>query len=203
MPRPSLTAALLIAPALFAAAVPASAQLSQSQGYKFLQAVKDGKNDEVIQALSKPGSTIVNARDVTSGDGALAIVIKRGDMAYLNYLLQMGADPNLRDGKGNTPLLLAVTEGETDMIPVLAKAKANPNLGNAGGETPLIRAVQRRDLAMVRALLAAGSDPDQRDSLAGLSARDYATQDQRNLPIAKIFAETPKTAKRAVAGPKF
>ena len=194
---------LLLAVLLVVGAAPATAQLSQSQGYKFLQAVKDGKNTDVVQMLSKPGSTIVNARDVTSGDGALHIVIRRGDMTYLSYLLQMGADPNLRDGKGNTPLMLAVTEGETDMIPVLAKAKANPNLGNSGGETPLIRAVQRRDIAMVRALLAIGADPDQRDSLAGKSARDYATEDPRNMPIAKILAETPKAAKRAVAGPKF
>lgn len=198
MMRPSIIALLLLA-----GAVPAGAQIGQSQGYKFLQAVKDAKGDEVIQMLSKPGSTIVNARDVTSGEGALHIVIKRGDTKYLSYLLQMGADPNLRDGRGNTPLMLAVTQGETDMIPILATAKANPNLGNSGGETPLIRAVQRRDIGMVRALLAIGADPDQRDSLAGLSARDYATQDQRNLPVAKIFAETPKTTKRAVAGPKF
>lgn len=193
---------LLAAFALASAAVPAAAQF-QSEGYKFLQAVRDSKNDEVISTLNKPGATIVNTRDVTTGEGALHIVIKRGDSAYLVFLLQKGADPNLRDGKGNTPMLLAASGGETGLIHILSLVKANPNLGNSSGETPLILAVQRRDMAMVRELLADGADPDQTDNIAGKSARDYATQDPRNTTIAKLLAETPKKERRAVSGPKF
>jgi len=203
MPLPRLLAPLLIAPLLIVStAVPAPAQF-QSEGYKFLQAVRDSKDDEVVATLNKPGLTILNTRDVTTGEGALHIVIKRGDARYLVTLLQKNADPNLRDGKGNTPMLLAATLGETDLIHLLSLAKANPNLGNSAGETPLIRAVQRRDMAMVRELIADGADPDQADIIAGRSARDYAEQDTRNPAIAKFLAETPKKARRAVTGPKF
>lgn len=194
---------ILLATALVASAAPALGQISGSPGYQFLQAVRDAKGNEVIATLAKPGATIINTRDANSGEGALHIVVRRGDMTYLRYLLQMGADPNLRDAKGTTPLLLAVTEGKGDMIPVLIDAKANPNLGNSSGETPLIRAVQRRDVAMVRALLAGGADPDQRDYIAGQSARDYATRDPRNTVVARILEDTPAKAKRNVAGPKF
>ena len=196
--RPLLAAALLGSLAL-----PATAQMMQSESYKFLQAVKDAKGNEVTNMLDRPGASIINTRDVTNGEGALHIVIKRGDETYLRFLLQKGADPNLRDGRGNTPLLLAVAGGQPDMIRILTAAKANPNIGNSGGETPLIRAVQRHDIAMVRELLAAGADPDQADNIAGLSARDYATQDSRNAAIAKLLAETTKKARAAVAGPKF
>lgn len=195
--RMMIAALLAVAPV-----VPAIAQ-QQSEGYKFLTAVRESKNNDVIDMLGRPGSSIVNARDITTGEGALHIVIKRGDETYLRFLLQKGADPNLRDGKGNTPLLLAVQLGQTGMIPILTTAKANPNLGNSAGETPLIRAVQRRDVGMIRELLNDGADPDQADIIAGMSARDYAKQDNRNAVVTKLLEDAPKTKKTVVSGPKF
>ena len=196
-----MLAIALLTPALGMAA-PAFAQ-GQSEGYKFLSAVRDAKNNEVLEMLGRPGSNIINTRDVTNGEGALHIVIKRGDEVYLRFLLQKGADANLRDGKGNTPLLLAVTLGQTGMIPILTAAGANPNLGNSAGETPLIRAVQRRDVGMIRVLLNENADPDQADIIAGMSARDYAKQDGRNPVVSKLLADAPKKVRKAVSGPKF
>jgi len=195
-PKPFLLSLALIA-------APVAAQ-QQSEGYKFLSAVREAKNNDVLQILGKPGATPINARDVTTGEGALHIVIKRGDATYLRYLLQKGADPNLRDGKGNTPMLLAAQLSQADMIPILAAAKANPNLANSAGETPLIRAVQQRNVPTVRALLAAKANPDQTDNIAGQSARDYATQDTRYPVLASLFADLPRQGRNpAVAGPKF
>lgn len=199
----SLALALVAAPLGVLVAVPAMAQLGQSPGYKFLQAVKESKNDEVIAALDKPGVTVVNTRDVVSGEGALHIVARRGDLPYLSYLLSKGADANLRDGKGETPLLIAARLGRSELISVLVKGGANPNLGNSSGETALIVAVQRRDQAMVRELLDLGGDPDQADRLQGFSARDYAHQDTRSPAIAAMIDATPKKVRRAVSGPKL
>lgn len=193
---------LFAALALLPLAVPAAAQF-QSESYKFLQAVRDSKGDEVTAALNKPGVTLVNTRDATTGEGAIHIVVKRDDPAYLRFLLAKGADPNLRDGQGNTPLLLAVAAGNDDLIPILTTAKANPNLANAAGETPLIRAVQRRDADMVQLLLAAGADPDQTDNIAGISARGYAERDTRSGVVGKLLAAAPKRTHAAVAGPKL
>ncbi|MDO7841394.1 ankyrin repeat domain-containing protein [Sphingomonas immobilis] len=194
-----ITIALLLA----LGAAPATAQLGQSEGYKFLQAIRDSKNDEVIATLSKPGSQIVNTRDRGNGEGAIHIVTRRNDVAYLNYLIANGADTNLRDGKGDTAMLIAAGNGRGDIIEILQKGGANVNLANSSGETPLIRAVQKRDLSMVRILLSLGADPDQADMLAGMSARDYAKQDVRSPAIAKLIEETPKKPRRAVSGPKL
>ncbi|MEG3176758.1 ankyrin repeat domain-containing protein [Sphingomonas sp. RB3P16] len=199
----SLAVSLLIASPLALIAAPAAAQLGQSAGYKFLQSVKDAKNDEVIAALEKPGVTLVNTRDQTSGEGAIHIVVRRGDMPYLAYLLSKGADANLRDGKGETAMVLAARIGRGEMIAALAKAGGNPNLANASGETPLIIAVQRRDATMVRTLLDLKADPDQADRLQGFSARDYAHQDTRSPAIAQLIDATPKKARRAVSGPSL
>ena len=180
---------------------PAAAQLSQSPGSKFLSAVKEEKNNEVVAALSIGGATVVNTRDFSSRETALHIVAKRGNLLYTRFLLQKGADPNLRDIKGNTPLMVAVSGGFADLIAPLVAAKTNVNQGNDSGETPLIRAVQRRDLAMVRELIAAVADPDQADSLAGKSARAYADEDTRTPALARLFVDIPKRQRRAVSGP--
>jgi ankyrin repeat protein len=182
---------------------PATAQMGQSEGYKFLQAIKDGKGDEVTKFLDKPGATVINVRDVTNGDGALHIVVRRQDSTYLNYLLARGADPDLKNARGETPLLIAAGLGSTDMIETLVKHGANVNLANSSGETALIRAVQRRDATMVRSLIDLGADPDQKDLLQGSSARDYAHQDKRTPAIAALIDAAPKKVRKAVSGPKL
>lgn len=194
----------LFAAAILMSTTPLSAiAQQQSQSYKFLQAVKDAKGDEVTKILDQPGQRIINTRDQTNGDGALHIVIRRGDDTYLRYLLSRGADPNLRNSKGDTPLLMAIQFGQNGLVDTLLLVKANPNLANSAGETPLIRAVQRRDLGLVRTLLNAGADPDLTDNVAGMSARDYAHADSRAPAIAKLIDEKPKVAKRAISGPKM
>jgi ankyrin repeat protein len=193
----------LVAAAMIVAATPATAQLGQSDSYQFLQAIRGSKGDEVEKLLNKPGTVIVNTRDRETGDGALHIVAKRGDMTYLNYLLSRGADPNMKDALGNTPLMIAANNSGAGLIEILVKHGANVNLGNNSGETPLIRAVQLRDLSMVRVLLAAGADPDQPDHIAGRSARDYAHLDTRTPALAKVMDETPKKPRRAVSGPRL
>jgi len=179
----------------------------QSESYRFLQAVRDSKGDDVTKMLARPGTTILNTHDYSSGEGALHIVVRRGDPTYLNFLLsQPGVDPNIRDNQGNTPLMLAVTLGQDGLADTLldnAWHKADPNVGNNSGETPLIIAVHRRDISLARALLDAGADPDETDHLAGLSARNYAKQDSRSPILQSLLANAPKKTRAAVVGPKF
>ena len=188
--------------AAFLAGSAASAQ-NFSPGYKFLEAVRKADGDKVTSALAEPGTTVINAKDATTGEAALHIVVRRGDLTYLVFLLAKGADPNIRDRDGNTPLLLAVQGGFAAALAPLIQVRANVNLANTSGVTPLILAVQRRDLNLVRDLLAASADPDQSDRIAGMSARDYAHVDTRSPAIAKLIDAAPRRAQRAVAGPKL
>ena len=58
------------------------------------------RDKDVLKAKSlidKPGSTIINARDGDTGETALMIAIRRRDTPWMGFLLQNGADPNLRD----------------------------------------------------------------------------------------------------------
>jgi uncharacterized protein len=194
---------IVLAGALSLAAFPAMAQLSGSPGYQFLDAVKNDKAKDVETILAKPGTRIIDTQDVSTGETALHIVVKRNDDKYLSYLLAKGANPNLKDNQGNTPLLVAVDRGYGGLIPILLKGRANPNFPGDGGQTPIIKAVLRHDEQMVRDLIDGGADPDRRDYLAGKSARDYANDDKRFPGMIKLFADLPSKPKRGVSGPSL
>ena len=194
-----LTAGLIVPAAVCVVAPAAHAQFSDS--YNFLKAVKDRKGEEAEKFLSEPGSVIINTRDGSTGETALHIVIQRRDSTWLGYLLQKGANPNLADKKGTTPLMLATQLWYVDGIDWLVRKKAVVDQTNRSGETALILAVQLRNPEAVRALLKAGANPDKTDSRAGYSARDYAKQDGRASAIAAIIESNGKADALATTKP--
>ena len=180
-------AAALLAPS------PAEAQFSKS--YKFLEAVRKKKGDEVQDALNEPGSQIVNTRDITTGETALHIVTARRDLTWMNFLIAKGANVNLSDARGTTALQLAVSLGFPEGVELLVTQKARIDDPNASGETPLIAAVHRRDIALMRLLLKAGADPDRADN-SGRSARDYALLGGRSSALVSEIENNAKPGGR-------
>jgi uncharacterized protein len=181
--------------------VPAMAAAQFSDSYNFLKAVRERDGTKATEIASKPGSTIIDTRDSTTGETALHIATKRRDLTWMSFMLGKGAKTDLRDGLGNTALMYTAQLGFVEGIQLLLKAKAGVDIANNSGETPLIRAVQNRDAVMVRILLAAGANPAKTDRLAGLSARDYAARDRRAVAILKIIDESKPL--KPVAGPKL
>ena len=182
-----LMLALLIA--ALAAPMPAQAQFSKS--YKFLEAVRKKDGNAVQDALDEPGSQIVNTRDSTSGETALHIVTARRDISWMNFLIAKGANVNIHDSRGVTPLQLAVTLGFAEGVELLVSQRARVDEPNSEGETPLISAVHRRDIELMRVLLKAGADPDRADN-SGRSARDYALL---NGPGSSLVSEITNNAR--------
>lgn len=193
---------VLLLPLLIASS-PAAAQMGKTDTYKFMDAVKNAKGQEVTDMLARPGNSLVNTQEPNTGDTALMIVVRRGDTTYTRFLLQQGANPNLRNKQGDTATMIAVTGNEEPCLQILIDDKANLNVANDRGETPLIRAVQLRNIQMVQELLKGGADPDQTDHLAGLSAREYAKRDTRSPVIAKLLADAPKVSKTVSVGPSL
>lgn len=201
MRRITLAATLAIG----AISAPVAAQMF-SEGYQFLKAVKDRDGTAVTETLNEPGSTIVNARDVTTGETALHIVTARRDKTWILFLTQNGANPNIADKKGVTPLQLAINLGFIEGVETLIDAGARLDVSTVTGETPLIAAVHNRDIATIRLLLAKGANPDTTDN-SGRSARDYAAlQGEKSsvaAEIARADAERENAPAAANYGPGF
>lgn len=184
---------------------PAPAQAQFSDNYNFLKAVKDKDGQKVTDLIQKPGSTVINSRDVSTGENALHIIVARRDATWLTFLLAKGANPNLTDNDGNTPLMDAVQGRFEEGVRTLLSYKAQVDKVNGSGETPLIRAVQLRDVSLVRLLVAQGANPEKRDTIAGMSARDYAERDSRTPGLTEALdaAKTTAAPKGPVQGPVF
>ncbi|MDJ0642389.1 MAG: ankyrin repeat domain-containing protein [Erythrobacter sp.] len=187
------------------AIAPVNAQV-YSKGYEFLEAVEDRDGDTATDMLNEPGTTVVNTRDLTSGDTGLHIVTARRDVLWVRFLLQRGADPNIRNKKGQTPLQLATSLGFVDGVEELIKRGAQVNVTDLTGETPLMSAVHQRNIALISRLLKEGADPDQNDN-SGRSARDYVALMSSNEQIVREFeaADAEREAKGTTEqyGPSF
>ncbi len=197
----SLTLVRAAVVALAIAATPAAAQFSDS--YNFLNAVRTADGAKATKALEGSGSTLINTRDYNSGETALSITIKRRDRNWSSFMLSRGANPNIRDAKGNAPLHAAALLGYVEGAELLLGNKAQVNLANNAGETALIIAVQQRNVQMVRLLLSNGADPKIADRITGKNARDYAAEDNRGTAVLKIIDETKVEvkAKPKMSGP--
>jgi uncharacterized protein len=182
-----------------ATAGPAVAQFSDS--YTFLKAVRDSDGTKAMELLDKTGNPVLNTRDPSTGETALHIVIKQHNDTWLAFLLNKGAQTDLRDRDGNTPLHLAALAADGQAVGYLLAAKAKVDATNNSGETPLILAVHARDVAVVRQLIAAGANPKINDTIAGKSAADYAAEDSRGQVIAKLLAEAKPAPAKVLSGP--
>lgn len=191
-------ASVILSALALALAAPVAAQF-QSEGYQFLEAVKDRDGDKATDMLNKPGTQVVNSRDLTSGDTGLHLTVQRRDLTWTRFLLQRGADPNIRNRKGLAPIQLATTLGFVEGVEALIKNGADVNVSDQTGETPLIAAVHQRNPELVRVLLEKGADPDHNDN-SGRSARQYMELMSGNTLMKQVFKEADD--KRAGKEPK-
>lgn len=186
--------------AMLGVAGPAAAQFSDS--YNFLKAVKDRDVNAAIELADKPGTTVVNTRDADNGEGAVHVVTRRGDLGWLGLLYQKGANLNLKDREGNTPLILATITRWGEGVATLIRLKAQVNVQNRMGETALLKAVQARDVTLAKGLLDAGANPDIADN-SGVSPRTAAEADARAAAIARLFKDVPAKPGGRVQGPSL
>jgi hypothetical protein len=97
-------------------------------------------------------------KSYSPGARALAHAALEGDTATVRTLVADGADVNVRDRGGNTPLSDAALFGHPDTVEALLAAGAKVDPRDNRGDTPLLRASQDGYTSVVRLLLAAGAD---------------------------------------------
>ena len=78
----------------------------------------------------------------------------------VQLLITEGADPNITDKDGNSPLHYAALYGNINMAKVLIEGGSDPKIADKWGATPLHNAAMHGCQDMVELLLNAGSDPN-------------------------------------------
>ena len=122
--------------------IPALAELDPSS--EFLQ--------QTYAQLVELGANI-NDGDL-HGSTALHHAVAGKELKLIEWLLENGADANVADDAGKTPLILAVEAGgRSELYKPLLKAGADPTLGDSDGNTPLHFAAAQTSSPLLDTLL--------------------------------------------------
>ena len=203
MPNYRKLSVMLMALLVAAIALPGPALAQFSDSYKFLEAVRKKDGNAVTALLDKGSPSLINTKDLTSGDTALHIATGRRDLAWMQFVLARGANVNAANSKGEAALTVAVNLGFTEGVELLIGSGAAVDTRSRTGETPLITAVHNRDIGLMRLLLKAGADPDRTDN-SGRTSRDYAALDAKSALLLKEIKDSAKPkVKPGQAKPMF
>lgn len=91
---------------------------------------------------------------------ALLISVRHGYTDMVEYLVERGANPNLTDRNGKTPLYLAVADARRQIVRYLLERGADANQQEVDHYTPLHRAVLNNDFICVKELMRYGADEE-------------------------------------------
>ncbi len=120
-----------------------------------------GKDAAKLEGLLKTNSALLK-EPTTHGLRPLhmAVMCMPASKEVFDLLLAKGADVNVRDDSGCTPLHYAASIGNTEFVRILLEKKANPNVTNELGATPMWQAVGFHHREIVEMLLNNGGDPN-------------------------------------------
>ena len=149
---------------------------------------RDGNLEEVKRQLA--WGVNVNSESLRMHNTALHMSAYKGHVEIVKYLLEKGANPNVRQESGVTPLAFAAIGGHTEVMEILIAHGANPNLSVVmelaargghveavkillehgadinvkvtDGGTALTVAVSRQHVELVKFLLSKGADVNAR-----------------------------------------
>jgi ankyrin repeat protein len=112
---------------------------------------------EMLAALLCLPSFYLNDK-VDGNHTALCLAAELGDLTIINILLAQGANPDVANGQGNTPLMVAIKQNNLFETLVLLPVTKNFDQQNEEGDTVLILAIRLGHIQIARALTQCSSD---------------------------------------------
>ena len=132
-----------------------------------MAAAMNGQLEALRLLLAAPGGEAAAIKADEDGDTALGMAASSGCTAEARLLLQHGADPNLADNDGDSPLIVAaMASGDAGrgVAALLLDAEAEIDHQNKNGEVALHFACQNSNVEVAKLLLERGADKDLRDN---------------------------------------
>lgn len=125
----------------------------------------------------------------------LLLAMQQGGIPAVKLLLDFGANPNVTDRSGITPLMHAASSGAEKYTAMLIEAKAELDLQDCMGATALMHAVNAANYEVVSLLLAAGADQTIRNDRQ-VTALDLAVRlgPRRGENICQLLKAPPRTS---------
>ncbi len=168
--------------------------------------IKAAKNAEAFSRTNKEYKTFVieklknRFKEPQKAQAELFKLIENGQLTLfaLAVLKAAGANLDMRNEVGNTPLTRAVGSGRTKIVPMLINQGADLNKQDNDGDTALIIAI-RYNPEIAKILIKEGADLN-KQGIDGATALIVATQ-KGNTDLAKALIE--KDANLNIQGKKF
>uniref|UniRef100_A0A2K5PTG1 BRCA1-associated RING domain protein 1 n=1 Tax=Cebus imitator TaxID=2715852 RepID=A0A2K5PTG1_CEBIM len=128
------------------------------------------------------------------GETLLHIASIKGDIPSVEYLLQNGSDPNVKDHAGWTPLHEACNHGHLKVVELLLQHKALVNTTGYQNDSPLHDAAKNGHMDIVKLLLSCGASRNA-VNIFGLRPVDYTDdEDMKSLLLLPEKNESSSTS---------
>ena len=115
--------------------------------------VAKGNAADLNAEFAKPDEFVKQYGDVSA---SLRSAVNTDKLECAKLLLEKGANPNLGDARGETPLMSAADQDRMDLAQMLIGAGADPNRTDAGGQRAVGYAIFSGDDALIRLLVPSG-----------------------------------------------
>ena len=154
---------------------------------EFVKAAQNGDLNEV-KRLFALNPDIINEKDREKDTALMKACRDCNAVNVVAFLLENGANINVRDTIDQTPIIIASQNGCTDIVIMLLDTGADIHHRNDQGENALISAAQEGHIDVVKVLLEAGADINQSNT-DGETALDLAIRLRQKKELIELLRE--------------